>query len=80
MPALVAAVSDQNGRHLRPHHPTGRQYEATDHLIVLHKGRVLAQGTVPEVLIRAEADDVQSAFLKLIRRSDKAATDREAAE
>lgn len=52
----------------------------TDRLVVLHKGRVLAQGTVPEVLAQAEANDVQTAFLKLVNTSGAAAIEREAAE
>lgn len=49
----------------------------TDRLVVLHKGRVLAQGSVPEVLAQAEAPDVQTAFLNLVNASD-AAVEREA--
>jgi ABC-2 type transport system ATP-binding protein len=56
------------------------EVEATDHLIVLHKGQVLAQGSVPEVLSRVGVGDVQSAFLKLAQIPDEGATDRETVE
>jgi ABC-2 type transport system ATP-binding protein len=52
----------------------------TDRLVVLHKGRVLAQGTAPEVMDQAEARDVETAFLKLVKASEAASIDREAAE
>ncbi|MCG7393810.1 ATP-binding cassette domain-containing protein [Microvirga sp. ACRRW] len=52
----------------------------TDRLIVLHKGRVLAQGTVSEVLLQADAADVQTAFRNLINASQTPSLGQEAAE
>jgi ABC-2 type transport system ATP-binding protein len=48
------------------------EVEEADQLIVLHKGSVLAQGTVPDILTQVNAGDVQTAFLKLINSSDEA--------
>ncbi len=56
------------------------EIQATDRLVVLHRGRILAQGSVPEVLAQAEAHDVQTAFLKLIDAFEEAAAGQEAAE
>jgi len=56
------------------------EIQATDRLVVLHRGRILAQGTVPEVLAQAEAPDIQTAFLKLIDAFKETATGQEAAE
>jgi ABC-2 type transport system ATP-binding protein len=52
----------------------------TDRLVVLHKGRVLAKGAVPDVLAQAGASDVRTAFLKLVDSSGATAIDCEAAE
>lgn len=56
------------------------EVRTVDRLVVLHKGRVLAEGPVPEVLARANAQDVQTAFTNLINRSEATAPGREAAE
>jgi ABC-2 type transport system ATP-binding protein len=56
------------------------EIQVTDRLVVLHKGRVLAQGSVPEVMAQARAHDVQTAFLNLVKASEAAAASREAAE
>lgn len=52
----------------------------TDRLVVLHKGRILAQGPVPDVLVQAQASDIQTAFLKLVEASGASAISKEAAE
>jgi ABC-2 type transport system ATP-binding protein len=53
---------------------------AEDRLVVLHKGRVLAEGAVPEVLAHTKCQDIRSAFLRLV--GDPGAVDfgNEAAE
>jgi ABC-2 type transport system ATP-binding protein len=56
------------------------EIETTDRLVVLHKGRVLAEGSVPDVLAQVGACDVQSAFLKLVKASEAATIEREGAE
>lgn len=56
------------------------EIQTTDRLVVLHRGRILAQGTVSEVLAQAEAHDVQTAFLKLIDAFKENAAGQEAAE
>jgi ABC-2 type transport system ATP-binding protein len=52
----------------------------SDRLVVLHKGRVLAQGPLQEVLAQAGSPDLQTAFLNLVSASGTAAAGQEAAE
>jgi ABC-2 type transport system ATP-binding protein len=56
------------------------EIEMSDRLVVLHKGRVLAQGPVQDVLAQAGGTDLQTAFLKLVNAPGKTAAGREAAE
>ena len=56
------------------------EIQVTDRLVVLHRGRILAQGAVPEVLAQADAPDIQTAFLKLIEEFEQTAMGQEAAE
>lgn len=41
------------------------EISASDDLVVLHQGRVLAQGPVPHVIANAGADDIHAAFMRL---------------
>jgi ABC-2 type transport system ATP-binding protein len=52
----------------------------SDRLVVLHKGRVLAQGPVQDVLAQAGTPDLQTAFLDLVKASGTTAVGQEAAE
>ncbi len=36
-----------------------------DHVVMLHKGQVLAQGAVPHVVAAADARDIRTAFMRL---------------
>jgi len=56
------------------------EIQVTDRLVVLHRGRILAQGAVLEVLAQADAPDIQTAFLKLIEGFEQTAMGQEAAE
>jgi ABC-2 type transport system ATP-binding protein len=56
------------------------EIQMSDRLVVLHKGRVLAQGSVQEVLAQAGSHDLQTAFMNLVSASGKAAAGKEAAE
>jgi len=56
------------------------EISTTDRLVVLHKGRILAEGSVPEVLAQAQAPDIQAAFLKLVEATGRSAAEKEAAE
>jgi ABC-2 type transport system ATP-binding protein len=56
------------------------EIEMSDRLVVLHKGRVLAQGPMQEVLTRAGSADLQTAFLNLVKASGMKAAGKEAAE
>jgi ABC-2 type transport system ATP-binding protein len=53
---------------------------AGDRLVVLHKGQVLAEGAVPEVLARTKAPDLRNAFLRLVGDPGAARIGYEAAE
>jgi len=46
------------------------EIEVADRVVVLHKGRVMASGTVDELKARAGADDVGAAFLAVVGESD----------
>ena len=52
----------------------------SDRLVVLHKGRILAQGSVQEVLAQAGTPDLQAAFLNLVNAFGATAVGQEAAE
>jgi ABC-2 type transport system ATP-binding protein len=41
------------------------EVEENDHVVVLHRGQVLAQGAVPRVLAAADAHDIRTAFTRL---------------
>ena len=41
------------------------EVEDDDHVVVLHRGKVLAQGAVPRVLAAADAQDIRTAFIRL---------------
>ena len=41
------------------------EVEDKDHVVVLHRGKVLAQGTVPRVVAAADAHDIRTAFTQL---------------
>jgi ABC-2 type transport system ATP-binding protein len=56
------------------------EIEMSDRLVVLHKGRVLAQGSVQDVLAEAGDTDLQTAFLKLVNAPGTTSAGREAAE
>jgi ABC-2 type transport system ATP-binding protein len=56
------------------------EIQMSDRLVVLHKGRVLAQGSVQEVLAQAGGHDLQTAFMNLVSASGKTAAGKEAAE
>ncbi len=43
----------------------------SDDLVVLHQGRVLAQGRVARVLTEAGADNVNAAFMRLTGAAEK---------
>lgn len=45
------------------------EIEAADRVVVLHKGKVMADGTVGELCARAKTDDVGAAFLSLVGES-----------
>ena len=47
---------------------------ASDDLVVLHQGRMLARGRVPDVVARAGGQDVHSAFMQLTQGSGGAET------
>ena len=42
---------------------------ASDDLVVLHHGRMLARGRVPDVIAQTGAQDVHSAFMRLTQAS-----------
>ncbi|MGA0531173.1 ABC transporter ATP-binding protein [Hansschlegelia sp. KR7-227] len=42
------------------------EIEVADKVVVLHRGRVMADGTVPELRARTGADDVGAAFLRIV--------------
>lgn len=46
------------------------EIEADDRVVVLHKGRVLAQGAVASVTAAAQASDIRSAFGRLTEAAD----------
>ncbi|MFK8252155.1 ABC transporter ATP-binding protein [Ancylobacter terrae] len=48
------------------------EIEAGDRVVVLHKGRVRAQGTRGEVVAQAEAADLSDAFLRITAAADTA--------
>jgi ABC-2 type transport system ATP-binding protein len=52
----------------------------SDRLVVLHKGCVLAQGPVQEVLAHAGDPDLQTAFMNLVNSSETKAGGQEAAK
>jgi ABC-2 type transport system ATP-binding protein len=41
------------------------EISASDNLVILHQGRMLARGNVSDVLSQANAQDVNSAFMRL---------------
>jgi len=41
------------------------EVEDNDHVVVLHRGKVLADGTVPRVVAAADAHDIRTAFTQL---------------
>lgn len=41
----------------------------TDKLLILHKGRLRAQGSIPQVLERTETEDIHAAFQKLTQEA-----------
>ena len=47
--------------------------DATSRVIVLHKGVVLADGPVPDVVVASGASDLRGAFDRLVRDADAAA-------
>lgn len=51
-----------------------------DRLVVLHKGRVLAEGAVPHILARTRAPDIRAAFLRLVGDAGAENIGHEAAE
>jgi ABC-2 type transport system ATP-binding protein len=48
------------------------EIQMSDRLAVLHKGRVLAEGPVQEVLAQAGSPDLQTAFMNLVSASGRA--------
>jgi ABC-2 type transport system ATP-binding protein len=56
------------------------EIEMSDRLVVLHKGRILAQGSVEDVLSQAGTPDVQTAFLHLVNAPGTTGIGQEAAE
>jgi ABC-2 type transport system ATP-binding protein len=56
------------------------EIQMSDRLVVLHKGCVLAQGPVQEVLAHAGGPDLQTAFMNLVNSSGTKAAGQEAAE
>jgi ABC-2 type transport system ATP-binding protein len=47
-------------------HITGFASEVCDRLAIIHKGRLLAQGSLRELLDRASTDDLEEAFVRII--------------
>jgi len=47
-------------------HITGFASEVCDRLGVIHRGRLLAQGTLSELLAQTSADDLEEAFVRII--------------
>ena len=56
------------------------EIQMSDRLVVLHKGRVLAQGPVQDVLAQAGSTDLQTSFMNLVNTSGTTAAGKEAAE
>jgi ABC-2 type transport system ATP-binding protein len=56
------------------------EIEMSDRLVVLHKGRVLTQGSVQDVLAQTGTPDLQTAFLNLVNASGATAVGQEPAE
>jgi ABC-2 type transport system ATP-binding protein len=56
------------------------EIQMSDRLVVLHKGCVLAQGPVQEVLAHAGDPDLQTAFMNLVNSSETKAGGQEAAK
>jgi ABC-2 type transport system ATP-binding protein len=56
------------------------EIEMSDRLVVLHKGRVLTQGSVQDVLAQTGTPDLQTAFLNLVNASGATTVGQEPAE
>ncbi|MDZ4870514.1 MAG: ATP-binding cassette domain-containing protein [Alphaproteobacteria bacterium] len=51
-------------------HAMGEVMELSDRLVVIHRGRVLAEGSPMEIIARAGAKDLESAFVTLTSRGE----------
>jgi sodium transport system ATP-binding protein len=68
----VARLRDEGKCILYSTHILREIEKLCDRVAVLHRGKVLDQGTLPELRERHETDDVETIFFSLVDRADRA--------